>query len=645
MGDLPDAARAAAAGAAHPLDPLTPEEIRAAGAAILEAHPELGEPRFPLLTLAEPSKELVHGWRPGAPVHRRAFAVVFDTASGAVFEAQIDLSGGARVDGWTPMPGVQPSILLEEVMALQDIVRRDDGARAALAKRGVTDVERVQFDPWTSGTLPIEGVDPGRRLLRATATLRQFPEDNPYAHPIENLVFVVDLTAARVVKVIDGGVVLIPTEHGNYDAASVGALRTDLRAIDISQPDGPSFTIEGNRIRWQRWSLHVSVHAVEGLVLHDVRYEDQGRERSILYRAGLAEMVVPYGDPSITFGFRSVFDAGEYNLGRFVSPLRLGCDCLGEIRYLDVVLADERGEPMTVPNAICVHEEDIGVLWKHWDFLAREEGEVRRARRLVVSTWHTVGNYEYGFFWHFGLDGSIGFEVKLTGIMATKAIEPGDDDGVRYGALVAPALEAPNHQHLFCMRLDLDVDGTSNTVYEVDAVGVPAGEGNPNGTAFVGRETVVASEREGGRSIDPASGRFWKIVDPSVTNRLGQPVGYKLIPHQGPLLAAAPDSHVALRAGFAKHHLWVTRYDPAERHAAGDYPNQHAGGDGLPRWVEQDRQLEDEDIVLWHVMGTSHLPRPEDWPVMPVEVLGFTLKPAGFFDRNPALDVPPPPGH
>jgi primary-amine oxidase len=307
------------------------------------------------------------------------------------------------------------------------------------------------------------------------------------------------------------------------------------------------------------------------------------------------------------------------------------------------VLADERGEPLIVPNAICVHEEDFGVLWRHWDFLYREDAEVRRSRRLVVSTFHTVGNYEYGFFWYFYLDGTIGFEVKLTGIMATKAIHPGET--TPYGSLVAPGLEAPNHQHLFCMRLDLDVDGTENTVYEVDAVGLPPGPDNPNGTSFVGRATPIRSENEGGRSVDPSVDRYWKIVNPNVTNRFGQPVAYKLVPHAGPLLIAGDDSHVARRAGFARHHVWVTRYDPGEKHAAGDYINQHPGGEGLPRWIEQDRELEDTDVVLWHTFGTSHLPRPEDWPVMPVEYLGFTLKPVGFFDRNPALDVPPPPGH
>ena len=96
----------------------------------------------------------------------------------------------------------------------------------------------------------------------------------------------------------------------------------------------------------------------------------------------------------------------------------------------------------------------------------------------------------------------------------------------------------------------------------------------------------------------------------------------------------------AARGGVARNHLWVTAYDSAERYAAGDYPNQQPGGDGLPRYVQQNRLLEGTDLVVWYTFASTHVVRPEDWPVMPVEVVGFSLKPAGFFNGSPALDVP-----
>src|SRR3546814_11718116 len=92
--------------------------------------------------------------------------------------------------------------------------------------------------------------------------------------------------------------------------------------------------------------------------------------------------------------------------GRFVNSLELGCDCLGEIVYKDVTFADDFGNPVTVKNGICIHEEDFGVVWKHFDPFTRVS-DVRRQRRLVVSTFLTAGNYDYGFFWYFYLDGKI----------------------------------------------------------------------------------------------------------------------------------------------------------------------------------------------------------------------------------------------
>jgi primary-amine oxidase len=622
---------------AHPYDPLTAAEIEQAVTVIRDSVPELAEIRFPLIRIHAPAKGDVRGHDPARPAARSAFLVVYDRVNAATYEAIVDLQAG-KLAGWQHIPGVQPAIMIEEIMALDEIVRNDPAAVAALRRHGVEDLDLLQVDPWSTGTLPVEGVDARRRIIRASAYVRRFREDNGYARPVGNLVFVIDCDARSVAAIIDGDPIPLPPEDGNYDTATVGTLRTGLRPLEISQPEGPSFTVAGNIIEWQRWRLHAHIDVVEGLVISDVSYLDGGRRRPVLHRAGVGEMVVPYGDTSEDFYFRNVFDAGEYNLGKTVAPLTLGCDCLGEIRYLDAVLADEQGTPQAIPHAICIHEEDYGILWKHWDFRYVEHSQVRRSRRLVVSSIHTIGNYEYGFFWYFYLDGTIAFEAKLTGIVQTKTIAPGADPG--HGTLIAPQLTAPNHQHLFCMRLDMEVDGPDNSVVELDVSGLPKGPGNEHGNAIAARGTLIANERDSRRMCDPLAARSWKIINPGVRNRLGEPVAYKLIPHPSPLLLTAPDSDLARRAEFARAHLWVTRYDPAELHPAGDYPNQHPG-DGIGRWVQQERDLVNTDVVLWHTFGTSHVPRLEDWPVMPCDYTGFSLKPSGFFDRNPALDVPP----
>jgi len=309
------------------------------------------------------------------------------------------------------------------------------------------------------------------------------------------------------------------------------------------------------------------------------------------------------------------------------------------IHYFDAVFTTEQGKPYTIPNAICLHEEDYGMLWKHSDPRSGRT-EVRRSRRLVVSSIATVGNYEYGFFWYFYLDGTIQAEVKLTGIIQTQAVAPGSR--VPYANPVTPELAGPHHQHVFSYRLDVCVDGPDNSVYEVDAVPVPTGPGNPYGNAFTAQVTLLESEGGAQRMAAPEKARYWKIVNERVTNAVGEPVAYRLVPqHAGAPLLAQPDAAITARAAFATRHLWVTPFREEERRAAGDFPNQHPGGDGLPKWTAADRPVTDTDIVLWHTIGVTHFCRPEDFPVMPCEYAGFTLKPFGFFDRNPGIDLAP----
>ena len=622
--------------ATHPLDPLTAEEITGAWE-ILRSQKTLG-PRTRVVSIAlqEPPKEAVLAHRPGDALERAAAVVLMDSAEGKTYEAVVSLTR-KDVVAWRHVPGVQPSIVLDEFFECEAAVRADPRWQEALRKRGVTDFSLTMVDPWSAGNFGFAD-DQGRRLSRALTWVRRSPDDNGYARPVANLLTVVDLNAMKVVRVEDHGVVPLPPEDANYSPEVAGS-RPDLKPLEIRQPEGPSFELDGHELRWQKWKVRLGFTPREGLVLHTVSYADQGRERLILYRAAVADMVVPYGDPRPTYFHRNAFDVGEYGIGYLANSLENGCDCLGEIRYLDAVVNDSRGGALTLRNAVCLHEEDYGILWKHFDWRTGYT-EVRRSRRLVVSFIATVGNYEYGFYWYFYQDGTIQLEVKLTGIMSNGAVLPGEKP--RWGELVAPQVYGPIHQHFFNVRLDMAVDGLANSVYEVNTVADPPGPENPPHNAFHTEATLLASEAQAQRLVDPLRGRFWKIVNPSVRNRLGEPVGYKLVPGENVLPFAGPEASVTKRAGFMTRHLWVTRHDARERYGAGDYPNQHPGGAGLPTYVQDDAQLENTDVVVWYTFGAHHVVRPEDWPVMPVTYIGFMLKPVGFFDRNPALDVPRP---
>ena len=622
--------------AMHPLDPLGPAEIEQA-VAILRAERELGtRVKFETVELLEPPKGVAASTNGSGPHGREAFIIMLDNDTGATYEAVVSLDK-ETVKSWTHVPGVQPRLMLDEFFDSENAVKSSPEFKEALKKRGIDDTSLVMVDSWPAGNYGVPEEE-GLRLSFARSWLKTSPTDNGYARPIEGVIAVVDLNEMKVLRVEDHGVVPMPPNDGNYAEEFVKDFRADLKPLDVVQPEGPSFSVDGNLVSWQKWSFRVGYTRREGLVLHGISYEDKGRNRPIINRASLAELVVPYGDPAERNYRKNAFDVGEAGIGSLANSLTLGCDCLGQIYYFDAVLNNSRGEPVQIPNAVCLHEEDFGILWKHTDWRTGQ-AEVRRSRRLVISFIATVGNYEYGFFWHFYQDGNIEYQVKLTGVVNNMALDPGEVP--KYGSVIAPQLGGHIHQHFFSVRLDMSVDGPNNSVYEVNTRAEPLGPDNPQASAFFAEKTLLATEAEAQRTVDPLAGRYWLVANPSVNNYLGQPVSYKLIPGENILPFAHAEASVSKRAGFTRKHLWVTPYHPDEMSPTGPYPNQHPGGDGLPKWTKANRSVEDTDIVVWYNFGTHHVPRPEDWPVMPVMYTGFKLMPVGFFDRNPALDVPP----
>ncbi|MEM7535708.1 MAG: primary-amine oxidase [Chloroflexota bacterium] len=623
----------------HMLDPLTTAEITQT-VELVKNTPQFQVNDalcFNIIRLLEPLKETVLNATPNSPKMRRAFSIVFDRATGQTYEVVANLTGNS-IESVIHIPNVRTSILAEEFDLAEAAAKVDPRFQEAMAKRGITDMSKLFMDPWCCGFYG-DPLEEEYRLVRGIAYVTERDGDNFYARPVENVLTMIDINTMKVIRVDDHGVVPVPAESGDYLTGLVDEpQRTDLKQLDVVQPDGVSFTVDGWQVQWQKWRFRIGFNHREGLTLHEIGYEDGGEVRPILYRASVAEMTVPYGDASVGQYRKNAFDSGEYGLGMLTNSLKLGCDCLGEIKYFDADLVAMNGEIITIPNAICLHEEDYSLLWKHYDF-RRDTVEVRRSRRLVVSFIATVGNYEYGFYWNFYQDGNIQLDVKMTGILQTGAYHVGDE--VPFGAALNNQLYASNHQHFFCVRLDPMVDGINNTVVEVDTVADPTGPSNPYGNAFYAKATPLTTEQEAQRLIDPFAARYWTITNPSVQNKVGKPVAYKIMPGENCLPFARPDSWIAKRAGYMFKHLWVTPFHADENFPAGDYVYQSQSDEGLPKWTAQNRSVENQDIVVWYVMGHNHLPRLEDWPVMPVAQMGMMLKPSGFFDKSPAMDVPP----
>ncbi|MFT4212992.1 MAG: primary-amine oxidase [Microbacterium sp.] len=633
----------------HPLSSLTAAEIELVRDVALGLPDVTDRTRFAYVGLEEPDKAEVIAWEAGGPLpDRRARVQLLDLVTTRSLDLVISITTAAvlsraELDGTAG----QLPILDAEFEEVGVIANESAEWVAALAARGLT-VDDVVLVPLSAGSYGLDG-EAGRRILRTFAFRQDHPKDHPWAHPVDGLTAYIDVADRRVIDIVDTPGFTIPDTSGNFDDPALqGPPLTGLKPIVITQPEGASFVVDGEHITWGEWDLRIGFDTREGLIIRQLGFAG----RPVMYRGSISEMVVPYADPAPNRFWQNYFDTGEYLFGRYTNELELGCDCVGEIHYLSPTLADELGMPRTVRNGVCLHEEDFGTLWKHTD-LFTGSSEVRRQRRLVISFFTTVGNYDYGFFWYLYLDGTIECEAKLTGVLFSSAYPGTDADGTPYpfASEVAPGLGAPYHQHLFSARLDMTVDGVANVVNEIDAVRVPVSESNPYGNAFTKRVTPITREGESGRVADGAVNRVWQIASTRSTTSMGQPTSYVLFPEGHPVLLADDDSSIAARAAFATKHLFVTRYDPAERYAAGDFVNQHPGGAGIPEFIAGDEPLVGEDLVLWHTFGLTHFPRNEDWPVMPMDYAKFTLKPYNFFERNPTLGVPAPvsdhcaPGH
>ncbi|KAM3078342.1 hypothetical protein ACMFMG_006226 [Clarireedia jacksonii] len=415
-------------------------------------------------------------------------------------------------------------------------------------------------------------------------------------------------------------------------------LRKDLKPLNVVQPEGASFKVsnfseQGHAIEWQKWSFKVGFNQREGMVLYDVHYGG----RPLFYRLSLSDMNIPYADPRHPFHKKAAFDLGDAGAGIMANNLQLGCDCLGSIHYLSAVLNDDKGEALEMPNVVCIHEQDNGIGWKHTNYRTGRAAVVRN-RELVLQSIITVSNYEYILAFIFNQAGEVMYEVRATGILSTQPIDEGVS--VPWGTVVHPGVLAAHHQHIFSLRVDPMIDGPLNRVVYDEAHPMPRSEFNPHGVGYSVTETPIT--QSGGYDLDYDVNRTFKIQNASVKNPVnGKAVAYKV--HVPPFqkMLADKDSYHFKRAEFADHNIYVTSYRDNELYAGGKYTNQSRGGTGVRSWADRKDNVQDEDIVVWIQFGINHIPRIEDFPVMPVEIIKVGLKPVNFFDKNPAIDVPP----
>ncbi|KAF2268535.1 hypothetical protein CC78DRAFT_529976 [Lojkania enalia] len=640
--------------AAHPLAPLSASELTTAASVIKASWPAHTDLHFKVVTLEEPPKTEVlayldaeHNKQPLPTISRKAFVNYYIRNTNKFHEALVDLSSGR----------VERNVLLgkcvhangdgDEIVAIEKAALEDEGVKAEIAKLQLPEGTVVISDPWIYGS---DGVNDEERMYQCFLYMRDpmnpsEVDSNHYALPlpISPVISTETMKVIRIdicptgaddtIKPLEPYKIKPPNEyipeHQN--------LRTDLKPLNVVQPQGASFQVtqEGTSsvLSWQKWKFRVGFNQREGMVLYDVRYDG----RTLFYRLSLSDMNIPYADPRHPYHKKSAFDLGDAGAGIMANNLKLGCDCLGSIYYLDAVLSNDKGGVTPMPNVICIHEQDAGIGWKHTNYRTGRAAVVR-SRELVLQSIITVSNYEYILAFIFNQAGEVDYEVRATGILSTQPIDEGVE--VPFGTVVHPGVLAGHHQHIFSLRIDPFLDGPDNRVAYDEAYPMPRSEFNPHGVGYYVQETVV--EQSGGYDLDYDKNRVFKIQNSNIRNPInGKPVAYKIQAPPFQKILSDRDSFNYKRAEFSDHNIYVVKHRDGELYAGGKYTNQSRGGTGVRSWADRKENVKDTDVVLYVQCGINHIPRIEDFPVMPCEILKIHLKPVNFFDKNPALDVPP----
>jgi primary-amine oxidase len=624
--------------AKHPLDALSTEEywtvydvIQASGHIDEDTH-------YASVLLHEPAKDVVLAWKSGQPVLREADATLM--RKGKTIEARVDIAA-RKLEFWKEVPGVQAPIFVSEILGMSDTILADERVKKALAKRGYTDLNQIECAAVPLGYFAYPEQE-GHRIAFADCDLLHGVYHS-WGRTIAGLTIEVDLGEKKILQVFDDGVLPFPGGPVNFEEAPE-VTRPGTKPGFISQPAGPSFEIKDGEVSWQNWRFRFRLDSRNGVILDLVRVADAGNLRSVMYEGMISELFVPYMDETRNWSTRVFIDNGEFFPGGTLQTMREGVDCPSNGVYFDGISTNEKGFPVLHPRQACLFEKfDGDIAWRHGDDVGVWG---RPTRSLVLRSAALIGNYDYIFDWIFSQDGSIHVAAGATGIIETRPVAEETVGGMhseeteKYGHLVAKNVLGVNHDHFFSYRLDLDVDGQNNSFMIHRLVQKKLPEGSPRKSIWVADASIAKTERDAMMDIHLDKPSMWIFINPNVKGPIGHPTAYEIMPGVTAASLMDPEDGVQKAGGFSNHQLWVTPYRPDERWAAGPYVIGSKGTDGLAAWAKENRKIENTDIVAWYTMGFHHVPRQEDWPVMPMMWHEFTIRPFDFFPQNPVLDLP-----
>jgi primary-amine oxidase len=660
----------------YPFDPLSEEEQAAAVAAVTAV---LGPTQVQLydewdiVTLKEPPKKLmlafINGTGPRPP--RQAEVTFYYGRSDEYIEFIVHLpfGGTATVVKRTVQKYARPPYSCFSDKMTTDLIKADPRFKNAMYRRGISDYDmdnNIYYD-----ISPDSRLDDLRNCIDCQgpyAALKYCPRPrvfalspywndgnkdttSAYIQPIGGIIAWVDRRTNTVIDVYDGDVYPLIKGTLDWDRGTRGTLNPMI----ISDPN-PSFTFtpgDEYQVSWEGWQFRYAPDTTFGLILREisvldrtVNYSNPVR-RNVAYRINLTDDITGYASNDIPSKARNFLDVREFPSRDYMSPLQPGIDVPPYATLKNATFTYADGTQFTVENAIAFYEQDGGLSWRHSDYTCSSWGiRGRRNRQLVVAYVSAVGNYDFARYFIFNQDGSIEFQNKLTGVLECDAsykdhVQETLQAHAESGTLLHSYLEAPNHWHAFCLRIDPDIDGVNNTVLEADVVLDPVSEENPCGNIFREYNTILETEKTAQRDHDFNKARKWIVANQSSRTELGHIRSYELCPYPMARPFSNPKSRIGKRALYLQHNLFVTKYRDDEFYAMGKYPVEKPRDQGLSKYICNDEKIVNTDVVLWYVSGLAHPPTVEQYPVMIADTLSVKFAPHNFFSENPMLDVDP----
>ncbi|XP_054804433.1 primary amine oxidase-like [Prosopis cineraria] len=606
----------------HPLDPLTQQEVTLIRTVVLQKYPSAGTD-FHYIGLNDPDKAALLKWASSPTnnlVHIPRLAFVNAIIESQIHEILINLKNQQILYDNVHTGNGFPTMTAEEQVNATSLPLKYGPFIESVNKRGLN-LSDVVCCPFTMGWYgEIKSI---RALKVECFMMGETP--NIYVRPISGMLIMVDIDKMQIIQYQDRSVEPLPkADNTEYRADhQQPPFGPKLHGLATIQPEGPGFKIQGHSVSWPNWKFHVGYDVRAGVVisLASIYDLDKHKFRRVLHRGFISELFVPYQDPSDEWYYKTFFDAGEYGFGRSVVSLEPDRDCPPHAQFMDAYLHDRAGNPTLLQNAFCIFEKHGVISWRHIENSIPNQTvrEVRLDVSLVVRSVVTIA---------------------LSGMLEIKAVDIKHKDEIKeeqHGTLVSENSIGINHDHFYIYHLDLDIDGEENSFVKTDLKTVKVTDRSSKRKSYWVAEAQTLKNESAAKIRLGVSPSELAIVNPNKKTSVGNEVGYRLIPAMPAHPLLVEDDYPQIRGAFTNYNVWVTPYNRSEKWAGGLYVDQSRGEDTLAVWTKNNRNIENKDIVLWHVVGIHHVPAQEDFPIMPLLSTSFELRPTNFFERNAVL--------